>query len=123
MSTVKSEFVNPDMLHNYFHALVGRFFKILPIKESNEDTLRTYMESLQMELLGFKSLMDLIQNDQRLLSLISTLQYLIDEPDCDVSVVKREVFRAIRICEALSSDYGLVARNKGGASNEPLGDL
>ena len=123
MNSVTQLPVNPEMLHNYLHGLIGRFFKILPIRETNGETLQAYMESLQMELIGFKSLMTIIQNDQRMLSLISTLQYLIDTPDCESPVVKREVFRSISLCQALDADYGFVSKVDGGASNEPLGDL
>lgn len=123
MNCAKQELVNTEMIHNYLHGLTGRFFKILPIRETNGDTLRAYAESLQLELIGFKSLMTMIQNDQRMLSLISTLQYLIDTPDCELHIVRREVFRSIGLCQALDSEYGLVTQTEGGASNEPLGDL
>lgn len=123
MSNVKQELVSNKMLHNYFGALVGRFFKILPLRESMSDTLGTYIESLQMELLGFHALMVGAEFDQRLLSLISFLQYMIDNPDCDIPTVKREVFRAIRLCNDMDSEYGLVSRTEGGAPNEPLGVL
>ena len=72
------------VLNNYFRTLINLFFKILPIKESGESSLDTYMRSLQAE-----------------------LQYLIDNPSCEVSVVKREVFRAISICNKLKSRYAV----------------
>lgn len=123
MKNVKQELVSNEMLHNYFGALVGKFFKILPLRESMSDTIGTYVESLQMELLGFHALMAGAEYDQRLLSLISFLQYMIDNPDCDIPIVKREVFRAIRLCNDMDSEYGLVTSVKGGASNESLGVL
>ena len=42
------------VLNNYFRTLINLFFKILPIKESGESSLDTYMRSLQAELLGCK---------------------------------------------------------------------
>ena len=97
--------IDAEVLHNYFRNLVNHFFKILPIREQNEESLTTYMQSLQAELLGCKGLVSAIQNDASYLTLLSILQYLIDNPDCTVREVKREVFRAISICNKLKAQY------------------
>lgn len=97
--------VSKDLLCNYFKNLVNLFFKILPIRENNEDSLVVYMESLQTELLGCKELIIALKNDSNYLTLLSILQYLIDNPECEVHKVKREVFRAISICNKLKSKY------------------
>ena len=97
--------IDAEVLHNYFRNLVNHFFKILPIREQNEESLTTYMQSLQAELLGCKGLMSAIQNDASYLTLLSILQYLIDNPECTVREVKREVFRAISICNKLKAQY------------------
>lgn len=93
------------VLNNYFRALINLFFKILPIWESGESSLETYMRSLQAELLGCKELIEAIHNDPLFLSLVSILQYLIDNPSLQVTTVKREVFRAISICNKLKARY------------------
>lgn len=95
------------VLNNYFRALINLFFKILPIWESGESSLETYMRSLQAELLGCKELIEAIHDDPLFLSLISILQYLIDNPSLEVSTVKREVFRAISICNKLKARYAV----------------
>ena len=41
------------VLSNYLRNLVNLFFKILPIRESEEPSLTSYMVSLQTELIGF----------------------------------------------------------------------
>ena len=97
--------IDVEVLHNYFRNLVNHFFKILPIREQNEESLTTYMQSLQAELLGCKGLVSAIQNDASYLTLLSILQYLIDNPECTVREVKREVFRAISICNKLKAQY------------------
>ena len=97
--------IDAEVLHNYFRNLVNHFFKILPIREQNEESLTTYMQSLQAELLGCKGLVSAIQNDASYLTLLSLLQYLIDNPECTVREVKREVFRAISICNKLKAQY------------------
>mgnify|MGYP006891094825 CR=1 FL=1 len=92
------------VLKNYFDSLVNSFFKILPIKESEEDTLTEYMQSLQLELIGCNSLFAGTSYDSALLSLIAILQYLIDN-DCEMKVIRREVFKSIGICKMLKKKY------------------
>lgn len=99
--------MDAKVLSNYLHTLINLFFKILPIKESGESSLDTYMRSLQAELIGCKELIAAIHEDPLFMSLISILQYLIDNPSCSVKVVKREVFRAISICNKLKARYAV----------------
>lgn len=94
------------LVNNYCQNLINMFYKILPMKENGEDTLNTYMDSLLFELVGAKSVMVALRNDALFLSLISILQSMIDQPDCEVQVIKREVFRAISICNKLKDRYG-----------------
>lgn len=109
--------VNLDatMLSGYMRSLVNRFFKILPIRESGEDSLETYMRSLQAELLGCKELVVVIHEDPLYMSLLNILQYLIDNPECSLAVVKREVFRAISICNKLKAKYAVEMATETGA--------
>ena len=104
MITTNGYDVPAEMVDNYLNGLVNQFFKILPIKESGEPSLNEFMKSLQVELLGFKGLMAEVGNDSMYLTLLSILQYLI-ENDCDTPVVKREVFKAISVCKKLRSIY------------------
>lgn len=97
--------INAELLRNYFRALVNCIFKILPMKESHEESLEMYMRSLQMEMSGCKELIDVINNDALFLTLLSILQYQIDNPDCPVNDTRREVFRAIAICNKLKARY------------------
>lgn len=99
--------MNATMLSGYMRSLVNRFFKILPIKESGEDSLETYMRSLQSELLGCKELIVAIHEDCEFVSLLNILQYLIDNPECSLVIVRREVFRAISICNKLKAKYAV----------------
>lgn len=95
--------VNVALLHDYFRNLVNRFFKILPIRESEEPSLQTYMQSLQAELLGMQELIPDVGGGSSYLTLLSILQYLIDNPECTVREVKREVFNAISVCNKLKA--------------------
>ena len=104
MKTVTGHDIPPKMLCNYLSTLVNQFFKILPIKESGEPSLNEFIHSLQAELLGCHSLIEAINGDSMFLSLVSILQYLLDN-ECEIKVVKREVFKAISVCKKLQEKY------------------
>jgi hypothetical protein len=105
--------VDARALNSYLRNLVNLFFKILPIREAEEPSLKTYMESLQAEILGCKALVKTINADSMFLTLVSILQYLIDRVDNDVLVFKREVFKAISICNKLKARYAVIAEREG----------
>lgn len=97
-----------SFIGNYFNNLIGMYFKILPLYENKEKSLKSYMENLRDELEGFSELIVSINNDPMFMSLISILQYLIceiDNDDCTVGVFKRKVFGAISLCKKLASKY------------------
>lgn len=93
-------------LHNYLRNLVDRFFKILPLWEEGEETLPAYLDSMLIELSGFRSMMFALHHDHDFVTLIAIIQYLIDNPETPSKTVRREVFRAISICNKLSAKYG-----------------
>lgn len=105
IDTVVGVPITDELIHNYFKSLVNSFFKILPIRESGETTLPVYIQSLQAELLGCKELICELNNNSNFLTLVAILQYLHDNPGCPVQDVKREVFRAIAICNKLKTQY------------------
>lgn len=95
----------PDqLLCHYLDTLVAQFYKILPMRESEESTVKEFMSSLQVELIGVKGVIESLDYDERYLKLIAILQYLIDS-DCDVGIVKREVFKSISLCKKLQDLY------------------
>lgn len=112
VETVRGAHMDATVLSNYLRNLVNLFFKILPIRESGESSLEEYMKSLQAELLGCGELIKAIHEDPMFLSLIAILQFLIDHPENEIPVVKREVFKAISICNKLKARYAVV--EKGG---------
>ena len=97
--------LNQALLQKYFKSLINSFFKILPMRENEDTTLPTYMCSLRAELLGCKNLIPQLTEDTSYLTLLSILQYLIDNYTEEVPTVKREVFRAINICSKLEVIY------------------
>lgn len=107
VETVTGVDIDGAVIQNYFRNLVNLFFKILPMREDNEPSVVTYMESLQGELLGCKALIEAINNDSSFLSLVAILQFLIDNQDASHRRVRREVFRAISICNKLAAKYSV----------------
>lgn len=110
IETARGVPMDAGMLGNYLRNLVNLFFKILPIRESGEPSLEEYMKSLQAELLGCEGLIRAIHEDPMFLSLAAILQYLIDHPENEIPVVKREVFKAISICNKLKARYAVIEK-------------
>lgn len=103
--------INSKLVRNYFNNLVGLYFKILPLYEKQEKSLLTYMENLRDELEGCHHIMAATNDDPLFLSLISILQYLIDElddTDCSVKIFRQKVFNGISVCNKLAARYGEV---------------
>lgn len=93
------------LLHNYFKQLINHFFKILPMRENEDESLPVYIRSLQIELLGCDDVVPSLKTNPMFLTLLSILQYTSDHPECSVKEVRREVFRAISICNKLKAEY------------------
>lgn len=103
--TIADTELTPELMYNYFGALVNQFFKILPMRENKEESLPIYMESLRDELLGCRGLIVMLEHDASFLTLVSILQFLIDNQECPLGTTKREVFKAISICNKLRSRF------------------
>ena len=101
-------------LKNYLRRLVDLFFKILPMRENEEPSLIEYIRSLQVELLGCSELISGLKYDAQFLTLLGILQYLIDHSDVSVDVYRREVFKAISICNSLKARYTVISNEQEG---------
>ena len=91
---------------HYFDFLINRTFKILPLKEEGSDTLITYLEGFQRELIGSKDLFFKLIQEPKFISLLSSIQYLIDE-DYSPAICRKEVFRCIHILEDIKNKFGV----------------
>ena len=106
--TDRTEFgsaINGTVVNNYLKRLVNLLFKIIPLRESGDETLVVYMQSLQRELIGCKDLIEYLRYDARYLSLLAKLQWMIDNPDYRFVDFRREVFASISICNKLRALY------------------
>ena len=104
--TASGEQLDARLVGNYFRSLVNLIFKILPMRESGEESLPVYLQNLRSELAGCGALIHSIKYDPSYLSILATLQYLIDTPDCPVADVRREVFGMISTCKKIARRYG-----------------
>lgn len=109
-TTIIGDEVSSELLRNFFKILVNRFFKILPMWEHGEESLQTYIVSLQHELVGCGSYIPSLGDNPMFLTLLSILQFL-HTSGCEVAEVRREIFSAISICNKLEALY---ADNEGG---------
>ena len=105
MQTKYGTDISRKMKRSRVDELINQFYKILPLKENNAETLSQYISSLLREMLGMKSLMMEWQEDGQYLSLCGILQSFIDNPDADTDIVRSDVFKSISIIKRLQSKY------------------
>lgn len=104
MINVEYGLIPKESFCNYFNFLINKTYKILPLKEENSITLKSYLESYQRELIGNMSLISVLVDEPKFITLLNTLQYLISE-EYSVKVCKKEVFKCIHILEDINSKY------------------
>lgn len=97
--------MSESILRDYLNELINKFFKILPMRENDEQTLPVYMCSLREELIGCEALVVALNGDPLLLSLLSILEFLIDNPTEHTKIFRRQVFNCISIINKLKSRY------------------
>ena len=104
MIDVKYELIPKESFCNYFKFLINKTYKILPLKEENSETLKSYLESYLRELIGNKELVSVLVNEPKFITVLNTMQFLISE-DYSINVCKKEVFKCIRILEEINLKY------------------
>ena len=105
MVKVNYDAINDDQFFlNYLNFLINRVYKILHISEDEPVTLKSYLDSLVLELLGSKDLILKLKKDASFLSLIATLQSL-SENQYSHNVIRSEVFKCIDIIKKLIDRY------------------
>lgn len=104
MITVEYGELSNQSMSNYFNFLVGKLFKIMPLKESGCETLDKYLRSLQKELIGNSQLLSFLKDEPQFISLLNIIQYFIyndfTSEECSI-----EVKRAIRILNDVNKKY------------------
>lgn len=93
--------LNDDLLNKYFDRLVSKVFKLLPLKEEENPTLSSYLESLILELYGGKELINHLQENPEYLTLLMSLESL--NSVNNMIMYKKEIFKCINIIKKLQS--------------------
>lgn len=106
MIQVKYGLLPQEMFCNYFDFLIGKTFKILPMKEEGNKTLKLYLESFQRELIGNQQLFTYLIDEPRFISVLSSIQFLINE-NYSTDICRKEVFKCIHILEDIKTSIRL----------------
>ncbi|HAH70983.1 MAG TPA: hypothetical protein DCL74_04480 [Succinivibrionaceae bacterium] len=87
----------------YYHKVVGKVFKILPISEDFPETVNHYIYDLIGELHGSLGMLSKKSDKVCLMSVINYLNHLI-ETDCSAGDLKSTVFECIRLVKILAGE-------------------
>ena len=94
----------------FLNSLTGKIFKILPLKEKNDDGyavhLEDYLDSLLIEIVGACDTFQELENSTEFLAVVNTMQY-ISQNDVSVKVCKREVFKMIGLVNKINAQGGV----------------
>ncbi len=112
MIEVKYGLIPEESFCNYFKFLINKTYKILPLKEKNSETLKSYLESFLRELIGNKDLVPFLVNEPKFITVLNTMQYLASE-EYTVKECRSEVFKCINILKDINEKYF----GKGGGEN------
>lgn len=104
MTTALNTTIPDQCVINYLDALVGKIYKILPMKEDGAEFLPQYIEWRIREMTAFRELICVVGEDADFLSLILILYSL--QAQEDIVSVRHDVFEAIRLCKKLRQKYG-----------------
>lgn len=112
MIKVKYGDIPKENFCRYFEMLINRTYKILPLKEEKSETLKSYLESYQRELIGNKELVSILVDEPRFITVLNTMEYLISE-EYSIAICKKEVFKCIRILGDIKDTYFKVGDSNG----------
>ena len=96
------------MLKAYLQSLTGRIFKILPMREQQEQGdnlyLDLYLESLSLEMHGACETFPCLRACPDYIMLLNTVNGLC--ADTPLSFLKREVFKMLSAIDEIRDEYG-----------------
>lgn len=109
IKTTSGAEIDACLIGNYFRNLIGMYFKILPLYEKKERSLKVYVENLRDEMEGCGNIIAAIHSDPMYMTLLSTLQSISDGlggEELTLPVLRQKVFGAISVCKKLAARYG-----------------
>lgn len=90
------------MMDSYLNSLVGKLFKIIPMKEDESDTLPFYVNSLSIEINGGMITFPLLASNDKYITIANIINCLNKETFA-FEIVKREIFKAISLTKKIIS--------------------
>lgn len=91
-----------ELEKKYLSSLKGKVYKILPMKEEDDKGLKTYINSLCVELEGSVgvSTLPVTSESTEYIRVICVIKWL-KENDFTVNVCRREIFKCLNIIETM----------------------
>lgn len=97
------------MLYVFIHSLIGKIYKILPLKEESDAGQDVhwadYISSLSRDMVGACSTFQELRISSDYITVLNVLEYL-QAHDVDHRTCKQEVFKMIRLLENLEKQIG-----------------
>ena len=87
----------------FLNNMVGKIFKILPLKEENNLGFNDYVDSILVQLVGATKTFEELENNQDFLTVINIIQY-INNNECSNKQCKREVFKCLDIIQKMTKE-------------------
>jgi hypothetical protein len=85
----------------YLKTMIGSVYKILPMYDCNDITLKDHLNSLYVQLVGGSEYYEELKYNQRYHSIINIVQFFRTQ-EFDKKICKREVLKATNILDKLS---------------------
>ena len=92
-------------LSTFLTVITGKIFKILPLREDDNEYVHEYLDSLRIEMTGAIETFPELHENYDFISLVNTINYLIGN-DFDVPTCKREVFKMLKVVNRLQVNVG-----------------
>lgn len=81
--------------------MIGSVFKVLPLYESNSETLSEYVESLYIQLVGGQETYKELKTNQEYVSIINVIQFF-KTNEYNKKTCKREILKCVNLLEKIS---------------------
>lgn len=91
-----------EITNLYLKTMIGAVYKILPMYDKNDATLKDHLDSLYVQLVGGYETYPELKLNQRFHSIINTIQFFRTQ-EFDKRTCKREVLKCTNILNTLSN--------------------
>ena len=96
------------MIITYLDSLIGKVYKILPLREDagygDMESFYKYVEGLSVELIGAYKNFDELKNYAEYIAIVNIVQFLTENP-IPIYKCKTQVFKMINLIEKLKENF------------------